>query len=671
MKRISARYLLSYTTDQLWEILRGNFVLVFDNNEALQTSARPTIYSSYVWDYHRQYPNTPILPEHHVTHLLKLNSADLRDHKRLATGTHLKLISRTLKSVYHAYQGDSVANLDTLAEMAYRVTNTMYNDLSYRCEPWVTSLDIEDFIDLLDHPTLVEAKKDMQPTDESINAIYKTIGDILLLDPTFADNPISKLARGGLVNMGQVYQSVGPRGVLEDTGGRQFPRPIMRSFIEGLRSFHDSLIESRQAARSLAFSKAPLEQTEYFSRRLQLICQTVRNLHMTDCGSKSYLPWTIRGRVTEGGKVQRRSDLDLLVGKHYIKDDGTLGTIQTTDAHLIGHTLKLRSPLHCAHADAYGICAACFGELSYNIPEGSNIGQMCCTSMTQQSSQNVLSTKHHVGSASVAPIHLDDFHKKFLDTTGDKRTYLLAEELKGQMVRLVIPAANASNFTDIATVKDVNDLNIVRISEMDKIGLTVGEGEYAVTHDLTVAVDRRLASMTYPLLAYIKQYGWSYTEKQNYSIDMSHWDWTRPILELPMKSYNMSDHAAEIAAILEASMKDVEARDRPDAVDPTMADLFDHVNSKLNVNLAVLEVVLYAAMVRNAGEGDYGLPKEGTRRALGVMDNTIENRSMAAKFAYEHQKDSILTPRNYITPNRMDHPFDAIMDPAEVLAGQY
>jgi hypothetical protein len=689
MKRITARTLLAYSTEQLWEILAGDFILVFDNGEELQTSSRPTLYSSYGWDFHRKYPKTPLLPHHHVSHVLGKG--------RLAAGTHLKLLGNIVRTVFETYttdepinlgilskmayrimnvirrfrkKEDETVNLDQLSEMAYRIMNVMYNDLSYKCEEYVTSLDITDMIQVLDHPEIVASKLDAAPTEESIKRIHTAIETALMKDPVLYENQVAKAVRSKLANMGQVLQSVGPRAFIQDTDGHIFPRPVMRSFVEGLRAFHDSLIESRQAGMALAYSKAPLEQTEYFSRRLQLICQTVRNLHMGDCGSTEYLYWTIRGEVIENGKMVRKSDLELLVGKYFVNADGGLSCIRRQDRHLIGHTLKLRSPLHCAHPDPYGICSTCFGELAYNIPEGSNIGQTCGTSMTQQSSQNVLSTKHYVGGSSVSPIHLDDFERQFLEAAQDKKSYLLSQKLKGKRVRLIIPQQFASNFTDILDVKDVNQLNITRISELPSIGIIVGEGESAEPVPLDVSVDKRLASMTYPLLAYIKQVGWSYTEKQNYSIDMSGWDWTRPILELPMKNYNMSEHAAVIAEILEASMKDAEKRDMADAVDPTMADLFDHVNSRLHVNLAVLEVVLYAAMVRSARNGDYGLPKVGTDRGLGVMDLTIENRSLAAKMAYEHQKDTILSPRNYITPNRMDHPFDALLMPAEVLEDQ-
>jgi hypothetical protein len=77
----------------------------------------------------------------------------------------------------------------------------------------------------------------------------------------------------------------------------------------------------------------------------------------------------------------------------------------------------------------------------------------------------------------------------------------------------------------------------------------------------------------------------------------------------------------------------------------------------------------------DSANGNFTLPKAatvsrpnyGTRRGMGSYELTIENRSASAKMAYEHQLATIMSPRNYITPNRMDHPMDAIFLPNEIL----
>ena len=139
MKRINARELLNYSNEDLWSILTGDITLIFDNNEEIITNARETLYSHYAWDFHREYPKTPLLPKHHIRTILKGG--------RLGSDTHLILLGNCMWSTYDQYVSYSadvpeVQLRDILAEKIYRITNLMYNDLTNRLEEYVTSLDL-------------------------------------------------------------------------------------------------------------------------------------------------------------------------------------------------------------------------------------------------------------------------------------------------------------------------------------------------------------------------------------------------------------------------------------------------------------------------------------------------------------------------------------------------
>ena len=693
MKRIDARYLLTLSTDQLWDMLQGQFILVFFDGE-LATNARETMYSSYGWDFHRMYPETPLLMRHHLRGLL--------GERRLGSDTHLELLGNVMWSVYDHYMsrtGPLMAQIrvyapmdngekasyiqptqvtevqfrDHLAEQIYRTTNRMYNDLSYRLEEDVVSLDITDFLEVALYPTVKEANDNVVATQASIDGVYKVLDSALLDGVSLPNNPLSLAARSKLVSISQLEQCLAPRGYLTDTDSNLFYKPVLRGFFQGMRLFHDSLIESRSAAKSLIFSKTPLQQAEYFSRRLQLMSQIVQRLHPGDCGSTDYLIWTVRGPRIENGELKQAGDLKQLVGKVYMDDDNQLKIIRGADKQLIGRTLKIRAAIHCAHPDPYGICSTCFGELSLSVPEGTNIGQMCCTSLAQKSSQNVLSVKHLDGSSVVAGIVLEMEDRKFVKVASDDNSYMLSDDLKGKIVRIVIRHEHAANITDIREAKTVEDLNITRVSELAEIGVWIGNPDgTGNTTSIPVNLGRRLASMTYPMLKHIRDVGWGVDERGDYTVDMTAWDWTKSFLTLPLKHFNMSDHSRDIATMLESSVDKLQERDGPNvSANAALADLFDLVNDKLSVNLAVLDVVLYGSMIVSASEGDYSLPKPWSPNALGVMKLSMANRSLSAAMAYEGHREVIVAPASYVETNRPDHPFDALLMPNEVLEQGY
>lgn len=125
-------------------------------------------------------------------------------------------------------------------------------------------------------------------------------------------------------------------------------------------------------------------------------------------------------------------------------------------------------------------------------------------------------------------------------------------------------------------------------------------------------------------------------------------------------------HQSEIADLLEATVKDMSFRDSIISPSSMLVQFHDLVNKRLNVNLAVLEVVIYSSMVISAGEGDYGLPKPWTNSGLGVMRLLLSNRSLGATMSYERHRNEIISPWNYINTNRTDHIFDHNLLPLEV-----
>lgn len=60
--------LSQFPPDELWKHITGEFIIVMDDCEFV-TNHVETCYSNYVWEFHRRYPDTPFLKEHHLTGL--------------------------------------------------------------------------------------------------------------------------------------------------------------------------------------------------------------------------------------------------------------------------------------------------------------------------------------------------------------------------------------------------------------------------------------------------------------------------------------------------------------------------------------------------------------------------------------------------------------------------
>jgi hypothetical protein len=624
---------------------------VFPDGE-IETNYKETIYSSYFWDLHRNYPKVPLLKEHHVQSVLNGRSITTQTHTQLLTKIHRDLIT--------VYGFTTPETIWPISQLIYKIVNDLYNALSYRIEKYVNSIDILDFLNITEDPTIADVLSTGTPTGESIRHIKAVISQSLNKDLALKENPIARSVSANTVKFAQVFQCIGPRGFLQDIDSTIFPIPVMRSYFHGIDKLHDSLIESRSAARSLFFAKGQLEDSEYFARRLQLQTMVVESVHKGDCGSTDYLSWNIR-----------ENDLKHMVGKYYVDEETqSLKVLKATDFHLVGKSIRIRSVVAgCKHPDPHGICSVCFGEMTLNVLANTNLGHNCSTTMTHQTTQGVLSTKHLEQSANNGIISFSDIAKEFLLLKTKTLDVYLKPIHVNSLYEMVISQKDALGILDIQTISNLDSLNLTRISNLGIIEMRYDDKSSISSFPVHLTHKNSNPCFTKEFLSYIQKNGWTVDNRNNFVIDLKDWTFAQPVFRYPMKDISMGDHSKTVANLIESTIKDIGERIKPESPINLLSELFDIVNEKMNINIAILEVIVYGSMVRSLENNDFRLPKSGTPRSLSVTSLNIENRSLSAELGYKEQFDSIRNPISFFKGTRIDHTMDCFIKPYEV--GEY
>lgn len=688
---ITATKFLAFTPEHLIDNLEGGCIVRFSDGE-IATNHCEVAYSAFCWRFHQRYPKTPLKLSHHVASITK--------GKELPANAHMKLISAVYWDVFDTYRGDYAdarVLLDELSRMAYEITNHMYNVLSVKLERWVVSLDILDFIQITQHPPIAKAQQEAEElahrlyevdVDPALRTSARAIAEAKITEvnnliqqqireaPELRENPLAVAIRIGLARIGQALQCLGPRGFITDVDSYIFPKPVMTGYIHGMRSLYASMIESRSAAISLMNTTKPLQDSEYFSRRQQLVTMNVRNLHLGDCGSQNYLLWKVRDVQYEGITKISDGDLVTIQGKYYLDEEtNTLKMIKLSDTHLIGKTIKMRSiTAGCNHPDPSGVCSTCFGETGLALPIDSNLGHSSCVTMTAILGQLILSTKHYLASSTVEGIVLTNkpIEKKFLTAEINGNSYFLHENLKNKKVKLYVNVEDAKGLADLRLVNDVSQINLERTSQFATVLISVKDDRgYEESTSLVVQVQHRLSSFSQEMLAYLKVKGFDVTKEardHRYEIDMSSWDYKKPVFVLPMKHFNMSQHQSEIAKMLESTAEEMERRSKHVSPNNMLIAFHDLVNRRLNVNLSVLDVIIYSSMVVDTDVPNYDLPKPWTSSGMGVLRLLLANRSLSAMMGYQGHRQTFTSPSSFVVKNRPPHPFDAVFMPAEVIS---
>lgn len=664
---IKARGMLQYHPKELEEILTGKFILVFDDGEIV-TDAKETLYSSYFWGLLKLVPNPPMPKSVHVRSIMKNGP--------LNSKTHIELINKVYWLICDYMALPTPKHRNHITKLVYEAVNFLYNNMIVTAEAWVLSSDITDFIEIINHPEIKAMYDNAQSVFEMdrdaasayiTEYTYPAISKILDTDPSLSHNSVVKTFRAKMVNANQVMQCVGFRGFTTEVDGAIMSRPVMENFTTGLYNLYDLAAESRSAAKSLYFCESPLQDSEYFARRLQLITIYTETLYYEDCGSTEYVLWRLKPPTFKNGKLTYSGDLKFMLGKYYKDDvDGALKVITGEETHLYNTTIKLRSVTTCKHYDVHGVCSVCFGTLSDNISPDSNLGHHCAAIMTQQTTQSVISNKHLDASSEAEAVIITQELKPYFVEMQQKNGFHLNRDLKGKGISLVVSSEEAFGLADVMLVEDAADVYPIKISKIEYVKFISADGNYD-SGVIAIQQQGRPAYFTTPALVAIKANGWTSDSNGNFVLSLDNFDFTRPLFKLVEMEYSFSDHSHQISGLIESKLEEIDNRAKPESAIATLTELFDLVNSKLNVHLSVLEVIIYSYTVSDLRTGDYGMGRFSATKSLGVKTGVLTRRSLGTALAYQGQNNTLTDPKSYFKSNRPSSIMDVFIMPKEVL----
>lgn len=163
-----------------------------------------------------------------------------------------------------------------------------------------------------------------------------------------------------------------------------YPKFVPERWVDGLRSRDSHFIETSIQRLAAILNSQTMKKAGVHNKVTSILAQDTEIVE-EDCGSVNYVKY----------KVDDQKDLNSLEFKYRL-EDGKLVETKTTDTHLIGTTVLVRSPLKCACKE--GICATCFGaNAHWNLTNDDyrfDVGFVAARKLNASESQRVLSVKH-------------------------------------------------------------------------------------------------------------------------------------------------------------------------------------------------------------------------------------------------------------------------------------
>ena len=645
--------LLHFTEDQIWAIPDNSYAVEFADTAITMTN-RQIHFSWYYWRFYKDFPGVPMIAAGALN-------------KMYSVKTHRELGGILIWHIKHNYSNQYPELLWDIAKCFLDITNDIYNMSCIRLSRFVTSASIHDLIELLDEPTIVEAKAnyrrlvvesnyDENIVGKAIENVHNIVGNVLYTEPNYLKhNGIKQLCFTGIVNKGQMVQLIGPRGYVQDIDAEVFPYPIDNGYSEGLNTLYDATTESRSASRAIMMNVEPLQQSEWFNREVQLLMSSIHSVTKEPCGCSGYV--TIKWTVEE-------DDLSLLKGKYYMHDNDPV-LIWDTVAHLVGKVLDIRSITGCGNADVQTVCHICLGWSHNIIPPGTNVGYALTTALCAMISNRIMSTKHYEVSSSSMALELPLSARTFIRYNSKHKSKLfLADEAINHKVLIRIDIKFVSRLSQINHI-DVSELSPARMTSIPVVHMVYLDSEgnpIGAFESIKLEVSGVGVHLTTDILHYLKKNGW--TSHKNYiEFTLSGWKAGKAIFGIPRKGDNIYLFLNDVKLFIKPNSTSDTKITNFKTRSAALSEFVQLLKRRLDINLPQAEIFIRGCMAVSGSNKDYRLPHPSqTNWEFVGLKQLLFHRSIAGMLAYQEQLPQLLDPYWYTTENNTTHLLDAILN---------
>jgi len=292
---------------------------------------------------------------------------------------------------------------------------------------------IDAYIKYADFKNIIDNK------DENGNDILTGNEDIYEVERKFAEGIINMkkvistkpdlwfynfVKNGEGLNFKQLFQTIGFIGskpvVNFDFRNNGVNSEFIKSnFITGTQTEQEYYINCMSARKAQTVNRMLIQPSGYFMRRLSLLTiDTTHNNQEEDCGTEEAI----------NVRIHSVKELSMIDGRHYITEDGIKTIDASKDIHLVGSTLRVRSPFTCKHTHTTGVCRTCFGKELATKLQDFNSGMLAVLNFTEHLTQNMLNAKHF-SSTNAEKI---DFDKEFYEIFKEEgsNNFSLNEDVK-------------------------------------------------------------------------------------------------------------------------------------------------------------------------------------------------------------------------------------------------
>lgn len=623
--KIYAKKLLNIAPLDLKKGMTGNgFEVVFEDGVSIFMSAGDIVTARYYWEFLKKYK---------MRLTSDLSFVNKYDNGFYSSGTH----SSYLSLLYKTYIKDYILPNNMLSfqvmEDAWRelteIVNRVYSELQYNVLEYGISLSILDYIELQKDKALLDAieagvKDSTNPAH--IENITKVIKDLLLRHP---DNNLAKLFNCGASNKTQVGHSIGLRGFVTDINNMIYPEAVTENLTKGFSSFYDMACESAVMNKALKLQEFGIKYSEWLQRELHLAAMSIRSVILDDCGNREYKDWYVKDD----------NDLSLLEGTNFLLNGVETELEASKHKHLVGTVIQMRRINECKHLSKGHVCWNCLGAATYSMPEDASVSHTLLTIAMAVIGQLMLSAKHYTDSMALKKIILNAIASRYFRV--EDSSLFLRNPKEQKIKQLIIGHESYYGFRLLSSSMSskLDTLDTSKLSSVNKLYVVTEINGVLHKEFVEIKVDGRSGILDQGFIKHSLS-NTILTDSGDCVIDVTEYDGR--ILYLENKEFAYDQFNSDFKALLRSYIAT-----RKTSPEKAINDIFYYLNSKLSVNIKIVELLVAGITANNVDYGDFSVIGESENKQVLSYGQIIDNRTIGVSLGFERQKGMLVTPNNY------------------------
>ena len=488
--------------------------------------------------------------------------------------------------------------------------------------------------------------------EKAFNDQKKRLDDLLCSDKLPINIFRAPLLCGAL-KKDQFYQFLLSAAPRTDIDEKMFLRPVVGSFLSGMKGIFDFAIESRAGAKAYHYSKREMPKVSYMSRKFHIQNSIMWHLYPGDCGATTYMEYE-----------PTKKTVQFYLGKFYLNDAGQLVELVEDDFNkVIGRTLKFRDPITCLYTDGY--CEICGGTATKSFPRHGNLGFLSNINTGSPLTQKVLSAKH-LSMTSTAEYEIPaDLHEIFM--VDNSNIYLMpSQRRKIKGLALGFTPKDVAKLNDLKYIQNENikpayfsDIKYLSLGKVMSDG-TIGFSPKRVSmkaqktqeDSSKKSSDIKIESNNYPHLSpevleviknhrddLIFQDGKIWLLLRNIDPD-------EPIMQCTVMHDSIRNFVDKFKNLV---TKDVV---RMYSANDLMQELCKMIWSQVPTHITHIACFARACMITSRKDFNIPIVTNPERVMFGALNRNIPMRSIGALFAFEGANVAANRPITYISPKR-------------------